>query len=120
MDDAKFSISMPRGDIKKVRFTVLTNDSQIVETDFDDIYFTVKKHFLDPNFLFQKRLSNGDIIKLDNSDYQFTIEPNDTDNLKFDTYDCDIEIVSLADELKQTFTGVFEVTSEATHARNEG
>lgn len=116
-------ICMPRGDIRLVRFQVIDDDGDISDIDFDEIYFTVKKHYSDTNFLFQKRLSTGDIIKINTGDYQIRIEPQDTDNLIInrvgESYDFDIEL-RYEDQIKQTFAGEFVLTKEVTHAVNEG
>lgn len=111
-------IVMPRGDIRVIRFQVLDSDGDISQTDFTEIYFTAKKNALDKNYLFQKTLTGGDIVKIDAGDYQLKIEPKDTDGLNFGQYECDIEIV-YEDQIKQTEYGVLELTREVTSAYNE-
>lgn len=113
-----FMITMPRGDIRHVSFTISDCEDEPVDYEFDDIYFTVKESFSRSSYLFQKKLSAGTITE-ENGVYWFTIMPEDTNNLKFKTYDFDIEIVSEADEIKQTFVGTLELTKESTHASNE-
>ena len=116
-------ICMPRGDIKLVRFQVMDEDGNISEVDFDEIYFTVKKRYSDTNYLIQKSLTEGGIIKIDTGDYQLRIEPKDTDSLPInrvgESYDFDIELI-FEDQIKQTFAGEFVLTKEVTHAANEG
>lgn len=111
-------IIMPRGDIRHVSFTISDSQDEPVSYEFDDIYFTVKDSYSRSAYVFQKKLSDGTIREEDGT-YWFTIMPEDTNELKFKTYDFDIEIVSEADEIKQTFTGVLELTPESTHAENE-
>lgn len=108
-------INMPRGDLRPVQFTVTDGETA---PELTEIYATFKKSFRHPNFLFQKRLSDGTIEALGEGSYQFTIEPEDTDGLTYGTYPFDIEV--LGDGIKQTFTGTLTLTNEATHAGNEG
>lgn len=112
------TITMPRGDIRHVSFSVTDLAGDPTDISFDDIYFTVKESFSRNNFLFQKKLSANSIHK-EGDEYWLTIRPEDTDDLQFKTYVFDIELVSEADEIKQTFTGELELTEEATHHRNE-
>jgi hypothetical protein len=115
------TISMPRGDIRPVYFSVRNNDEEqtMYEGAFDEIYFTVKTAFNKNEYLFQKRLSTGEIELTEDGDYQFVIEPDDTDGLKFGKYVFDIELIAGSD-IKQTFVGELTLTDEATHRRNEG
>lgn len=108
-------IIMPRGDLRPVRFTVTDGETA---PELTQIYATFKKSFSYPNFLFQKKLSDGSIEALGDGSYQFTIEPEDTNGLTYGAYAFDIELVG--DGIKQTFTGTLTLTNEATHAGNEG
>ena len=109
--------SMARGDLSSFPFAVYL-DEELDQTSMDEIYFTVKKHFYDPEPLFQKTLSDGDIEDLGGGNYLITILPEETENLPFGKYDFDIEVVRLP-EIKKTFNGTLELTKESTHARNE-
>lgn len=109
-------ITMPRGDLRGVSFSVADTDGTAV-VDFDEIYFTVKSSYTDRNYLFQKRLSIG-TIRLNGSQFEFDILPSDTDNLAVRAYVFDIEIVR-QNEVKQTFVGDFVLTNEVTFAGNE-
>ncbi len=112
-------ISMPRGDMRSVSFSVQDPGQAVFADEFDDIYFTVKKQIKDKTYCFQKRLSSGDIVKTEDGTYEFTIMPEDTDNMCFGEYMFDIELV-IVGELKQTFVGKFILTAEVTFAENEG
>ncbi len=114
------SISMPRGDIRPVYFTVHNRDEDNTQYEgtFDEIYFTVKTNYNKTEYLFQKRLSEGTIELMDDGVYQFVIEPEDTDNLKFGSYVFDIQLLAGTD-IKQTFVGTLTLTNEATHRANE-
>ena len=111
-------ISMPRGDIRPVRFTVTNYEGGISDIVFDEIYFTVKRSFSDKMYLFQKKLSDGTIEPDESEGYTFVIQPADTDNLSVGRYVFDIELV-LGDEIKQTTVGEFILTNEVTFASNE-
>lgn len=111
-------ISMPRGDIKLVRFVINDSSGAVAEAEFTEIYFTVKKTTREVNYEFQKRLSTGGIIKVTTGEYQVKIEPEDTGNMSYGNYKFDIQIV-LDDKLKETFLGDFILTEEVTFNENE-
>lgn len=109
-------ISMPRGDIRPARFVIKSGSETV--TDFDEIYLTAKTSFTNPAYLFQKRLTTGDITIVDGG-FQFTIKPEDTNRLKYGKYVFDIEVVR-GNDIKQTFIGELYITEESTFAQNEG
>lgn len=113
-------ISMPRGDIHYVLFSLSVDDE--AEIEYDEIYFTVKRKYTDREFLIQKKLTTGGIEKIDKGTYQIKINPEDTNNLQINKsgeyYDCDIEVV-YSDIIKETFPGEFVLTKEVTHFYNE-
>lgn len=111
-------ISMPRGDIKLVTFDVTDPETyDESEVEISEVYFTVKKKYSDESFLFQKKLSEGTIERVEGNKFQFVIESEDTDNLRFGTYVFDIQLVGPG--LKTTTTGELELTYEVTYATNE-
>lgn len=112
------TITMPRGDIRQVNFTISTNDGSDLGINFSEIYFTVKSAFNKTEYVLQKRLSTGEIELMDNGSYQFTIESYDTDNLKIGRYVFDIEVVA-GQQVKQTFVGDLILTNEVTFVENE-
>lgn len=111
-------IKMPRGDRRDLKFSIKDRSGEIISTDFDEIYFSCKKGFNNPEVLFQKKLSDGTITKDENSIYHLAIIPTDTDNLRYGNYVFDIELV-IENSLKQTTVGELLLTNEVTHARNE-
>ncbi|MBQ9301300.1 MAG: hypothetical protein IJ214_12415 [Clostridia bacterium] len=113
------NITMPRGDIRPVSFTVTQANGTDAGLEFDEIYFTVKSTFQDKSFLFQKRLGNGTITREPDGSYAFVIRPEDTDGLRVAKYVFDIELV-LGSEIKQTTVGELILTNEVTFAGNEG
>ena len=106
-------ITMASGDLVTKCFTIEAETQPLL----DEIYFTVKRRHTDTKMLFQKRLSDGGITKLENEDYVFTIEPEDTNCLSMGLYEFDIELVGPG--IKRTFIGTLELTGEVTHAANE-
>lgn len=112
----KLEISMPRGDLRPVAFRVVGVDGGATP-EITEIYATFKRSFRHTEYLFQKRLSTGDIEQIGEGSYQFSILPQDTDSLPVDSYVFDIEVVG--PDLKQTFVGDFVLTNEATYAANE-
>lgn len=111
-------ITMARGDLVSKTFQIFGPDKTPFTDTFDNIYMTVKKFANDKNYKFQKKLSDGSIVSNGNGEYQFTIQPEDTDNLDFTDYDFDIELV-INGSLKQTYYGVLHITKEVTHRGNE-
>lgn len=114
------TITMPRGDIKIIRFQVYEEQTgEITSTDFTEIFMTLKKALYYKDFVFQKKLSTGEIEKLGVGDYQIKIESRDTDSLEFnETYPFDIELI-YGNEIKQTEMGELILTPEVTCKENE-
>lgn len=120
-------IIMPRGDLRNISFCIKDSNDDIVTTDFNEIYITFKEDYIDERVLFQKRLTAGNITKDSESNYHFTLFPEDTDWLKYQDYVFDIELYSFEENegiktpiLKQTTLGKLTLTNEATFAINEG
>lgn len=112
---AELNITMPRGDIRNVKFCVKSGSDLV--TNFTDIYFTVKDTTRAQNFKFQKKLSAGDITLGEDNYFHMTIESADTDELDYGTYRFDIEVVG--EGIKQTTIGKLQVTDEVTFISNE-
>ena len=111
------TISLPRGDIRNVRFQI--NDGSQVYTDFDEIYFTVKKDYKKEDYLIQKKLSAKSItLDKESGFFSFRLEPEDTNELNYGTYVFDIEI-NKGDVIKQTSLGQLIITEEVTFSANE-
>ena len=108
-------ISLPRGDIRNIRFNVTSDGTAY--TDFTEVYFTVKSATTKRNLLFQKKLSDGSIV-LDGEYYSTRIESEDTEELEYGKYVFDIEVVK-GDVIKQTTLGELTITPEVTFKENE-
>lgn len=112
-------ITMARGDLETKTFKVNGPDGKPYTDGFDEIYFSVKKAYTDRDCKFQKRLTDGSIADIGSGEYQFTIQPEDTDGLGFGDYVFDIEVI-VENAIKQTFCGDLTLTKEVTHRNNEG
>ena len=111
-------MEIPRGDSLEKGFVLKDKQSGEPITDvYDEIYFTVKSDAKERDYLFQKTMTAGGITDDGNGHYTLIIMPDDTNDLEFDTYDCDFEFVK--DEHKRTFYGKLKLTKEVTHYYNE-
>jgi len=110
---------MARGDLESRQFLLKNPSGETFTTEPDEIYLTVKKTADDRDFIVQKRLSTGGISKVETGKYQFTIMPEDTNNMNYGDYAFDIEIVKNG-LIKKTFFGRFILDKEVTHYYNEG
>ncbi len=110
------SITMPRGDIRHVKFRVKSGENY--RTDMLEIYISFKASTKTEKCLVQKSLSDGTITLGEDGYYHFTIEPEDTNDLKYGTYPFDFELVGAG--YKQTTVGRLVLTEEVTFASNEG
>ena len=88
-------ITMPRGDLRNVHFTVHDANDAEVSKGFTQITFTVKENTSSRKVIIQKKLTDGTITK-DGNVYSFSIMPEDTDYIDFGTYYYDIESASKA------------------------
>lgn len=71
-----------------------------IETTPQELYFTVKAKTSDEVVVFQKRLTAGDFVYMGDGVWRVTILPQDTANLAFGTYKCDVKVI---DELGFNF-----------------
>lgn len=85
-------ITMPRGDLRNVHFTVHDANDAEVSKGFTQITFTVKENTSSRKVIIQKKLTDGTITK-DGNVYSFSIVPEDTDYIDFGTYYYDIELI---------------------------
>ena len=112
------SIEFTRGDTCPVSFELTDENGQPLNlTNTDEIYFTVKKDYSNPNVLFQKKLSTGDITQ-DGINFSLVIMPTDTQTLPYGDYVFDICLKSI--DLTQTVCiGTMTLTNEVTFGSNE-
>lgn len=113
------TITMPRGDLRGVNFTVYDSDDVEVSKPFTQITFTVKSTSSERRIIFQKKLTDGTITRSGNT-YSFEIVPEDTDYIDYGTYLYDIELIRAdtegkhADIIHSTFVGKLIITDEVT------
>ena len=110
-------IEMARGDVFSFSFGLYI-DGVLFTEEMDNVYFTVKNSHYTHDPLFQKKTSDGSIAGDTNGSYTVTINPEDTDDLDFGSYEFDIEVVKLPG-IKRTFTGTLIIGPEVTHRSNE-
>lgn len=111
------TLSMVRGDTARFRFQRLDANGDVILTEADDAWFTVKSSVKNDAFKLQKSLS--DMTFDEEGYYHFTINPDDTNGLSFGRYFYDVEVIQ--DGVKSTISiGNFDIASEVTYAINEG
>ena len=112
-------LEFARGDSYDKGIIFKDKDSgRVISTEFDEVYFTVKKSAGEHDYLFQKKKSEGGIVYDGEGHYTLHIDPEDTNQLMFGDYDCDIEVKN-NDGYKKTFYGTLKLTKEVTHQYNE-
>jgi len=109
------NISVVRGDTYAFKFQRKSN-GQVIMTEPDNLYFTVKRNTGVENYIFQKTLE--DMTFDENGWYHFDIRPADTNNMTYGNYVFDIE-VKTTNYTKTICIGKFVVLEEVTFASNE-
>lgn len=111
-------IEFPRGDSYERGFLLKDKATNTVITDtFSEVYFTVKKMYSSDEYSFQKKMTTGGIVNDGDGHYTLYVAPEDTENLPFGEYDCDMEFVKTG--YKKTFVGKLILGKEVTHSSNE-
>lgn len=113
-DDGTKCLSFIRGDSCPIKFKV--NDIEEVsvsKTGLQSLYLTCRKsNNKNSEVIFQKKID--DFVYKDEEEYYFiTIEPEDTQELPYDTYNFDIQATFIDGEV-QTLKGEFTLTDEDT------
>lgn len=107
-----------RGDYTRKKFQRQTKSNEVITEKPDKVYFTVKTSEYKKSVLFQKTFENGITFDEETGWYTIEILPEDTNDLNFDTYIYDIEIIK--DSKPKTIKiDKFIVTKEVTFAENE-
>lgn len=104
-----------RGDTAKFKFRRHDAEGNIIGDKADAIYFTVKTNGYSNEVLLQKTIEDMDFDE--NYYYHFTIEPSDTDNLQYGTYQYDVEVIQ--DGNKTTTRGELILDEEITFVGDE-
>lgn len=69
------------------------NKGEPITTTPKELIFTVKVSVDDETPLIEKRMTNGDITYVGDGVWQITLIPNDTINLAFGKYICDVKVI---------------------------
>ena len=110
------NIEMIRGDTAGFYFQRIDAEGEVITTQPESLYFTVKKNFNTIPFVLQKKLE--DMRMDEEGTWHFTIEPEDTEELSYKTYVYDIQVVQ--DGVKTTIAkGGFAIKEEVTFIENE-
>lgn len=106
-----------RGDTIKYYFQRLDAEGNVITDTPESLYFTVKKDYKTKDFFIQKTLADMAFDTTD-STWHFTLDPADTDNMKYGTYVYDVQVVQ--DGIKTTIAkGDFVLEEEVTFVTNE-
>lgn len=111
-------IEIIRGDTKTLKFQRRNKNGEVITEKPDKMFFTVKTGYYSKDYLFQKRLDDGISYNEDDNYYYFTIESSDTNELDYDDYVFDIEVIN-ANTVKTIAKGTLKVEGEVTFAENE-
>lgn len=118
MEPKEFSIEFPRGDTMPFLLSIKDEEGNVLIPSLgDEIYFTMKKNYSSRDVVLQKRFSSGDIL-IQDGELTFTLEHNDTADLKYGTYSYDIQLIS-GDFVRTLIIGEITLTNEATWKANE-
>lgn len=110
-------MKITRGDTYRFKFQRKDGSGEAILSKANKLYFTVKEDYESEDALIQKTIDDMDFDD-ETGYYSFTLEPNDTDNLKYGDYVYDIE-VKQNDYTKTIIKGNFIIREEVTFAGNE-
>lgn len=104
-----------RGDTYKFKFQRLNGNNEVITTKASKMWFTVKENYYTDKIILQKTLENNDITFDEEYYYHVTINSNDTKELSYKSYVCDIQVENngvVSTIYKDNFTLLEEVTFE--------
>lgn len=109
-------MKLTRGDTGNFTFQCLDAQGAVITTIADAIYFTVKASWNTASAVICKTID--DMTFDENGTYHFTIQPGDTEDLRYGNYMFDIEVTR--DGVVTTIAkGVLTITEEATWVINK-
>ena len=111
------NIELIRGDTLDLKFQRKLINNEVITSVPDEMYFTVKNNYSEDDYLIQKRLGESITYNEEDHYYYFTIESVDTDNLGYNSYVYDIEIVKDG-KVKTILKGKLKIKQEVTFAIN--
>ena len=111
-----------RGDTYQLKkFRVTDNNKAVLNlTSSEQLYFTMKKDANSKKVLLQKRIGEGIELREDGY-YHITMEPSDTNDLKYEDYQYDIQLKSTYPKelVKTLINGTITLTEEITWKGDE-
>lgn len=113
-EDGTKKISFIRGDSCPLKFKILdVEENSVPKTELSSLYLTCRKsNNKNSEILFQKKIDDFD-YENESKYYLINIEPTDTQELPYDTYNFDIQ-ATFSDGEVQTLKGEFTLTDEDT------
>ena len=110
-------IELIRGDSLSLKFQRLDANGEVITTEADEVFFTIKNNTINDEYIIQKKLED---MTFDNDGtYHITLLPGDTEELAYGKYVYDLEIC-IGDDYKKTISiGDFVIKEEVTFASNE-
>lgn len=109
-------MNFTRGDTYKFKFQRLDANGEPILVKAEKLWFTVKKNYKTTEKLIQKTLS--DIIFDAEGYYHVTLQHDDTKNLKYKKYVCDIQVEN-SGVVSTIFKGTMTLTNEVTFEGGE-
>lgn len=109
-------LSVIRGDTARWKFQRRDMNGDVILTQADELYFTVKKNYNTSDYILQKTIS--DFIFDNDGTYHLILAAEDTELLKYGDYVFDIEVTT--NEYVQTIAkGKFIIAEESTWVSNK-
>ena len=100
-------LKMIRGDTMQINVEL-----EGEEVELDSAYFSCKTTATEDTYVFQKSLGNG-IVKVDQNQYQVTINPSDTANITPGMYVYDVQ-VGIESEILTVLIGKLQIIQDVT------
>ena len=120
-NEININIEIVRGDNRTFKFQRKTAQGSIITDIPSEMYITFKPNDLQVEYVIQKVMSKNEIeYDADTKYWKFELEPEDTNNLTYDNYLFDIEIITEENKVKTICEGILTILPEITFASNEG
>lgn len=101
-------LQMIRGDTMQINVEL-----EGEEVNLDSAFFSCKTTATENTYIFQKSLGNG-IVKVDQNQYQVTIDPADTANIAPGMYVYDLQ-VGMESEILTVLIGKLQIIQDVTY-----
>ena len=107
-----------RGDTFFIKFRRRNFNNETITHISEKMWFTVKENAYTKEKLIQKTLEDGNIFFDDNYYYHVIIEHDDTKDLDYGTYYCDVQVENEG-VITTIYKDTFELTEEITFEGND-